>query len=175
MSQSITGIIYFTSQLANAALTDIAFFIEGEAVRHRLGILLGGNLPSWVNEKFANLHHVSLALDGGSLIFNLSETAFYSNCDSLFEPIWIDSTDPASVKVDVSGSSLPRVQRFFEAVFANDAVSHIRLDIETAYDRPENFAHRECAPDRLCETVCEEIAKTGSWRPSVQIVMKRAK
>lgn len=173
MSLSATGIFYFKLKLNDEALNDISFFIVQEAAKHRLGILLGANLPSWVEEKFSNLFHMSLVIDGSSLIFNLVESAYYSNCDALFEPIYIDSTDPSDIKVDISKTSLPRIQLFFETMMKREEISHIRLDLEVAFDCPDGFVHRSCSPDQLCETIRHEIARSCNWNPSIQIIIKK--
>ncbi len=173
MSLSATGIFYFKSKLNEEALNDISFFIVQEATNHRLGILLGGNLPSWVQEKFSKLFHISLAVDGNSLIFNLAESAYYSNCDKLFQPIGINSTNPSDIKVDISRSSLPRIQHFFETVMKREEISHIRFDLELAFACPDEFVHRDCSPDQLCETIRQEYARNGNWDPTIQIIMKR--
>ena len=171
MSASATGIFFFSYKLNDEELKDVSFFIVREAAMRRLGILLGKNIPLWVEERFSDFFCLKHSIDGSNLIFSISENAYCHNCDTLLEPVYIDFTDRKNIKANISETSLPQIQSFFCEIMQKYEISRIRFDLELSQGTSVEPIRRECFPSHLCDIIKKEIENIGGWELSLQITM----
>ncbi len=169
MSLSANGIIYFKSPIGENCLQDFSFFLMEAAAKRRIGLLLGANLAPWDMEFYKDEYKVNGFANGNGLLFDLSESAYYSNCDKLFEPIYIDNGNPSNIIVNISETQISKIEEFFNEIFEKDFVSYLCFNIGYLIDYYKNREVYTCIPNGISKIIQEEIEKYGEWKRFLQI------
>jgi len=173
MSLIASGVIYFTSELNCSALNDISFYIVQEAIKNKLGILLGANIPQWLKNRYVEVYHIDTSIDGTKMIFHLSESVYYANCEKLFELVMIDYSEDGEVRnVNVSETDIIKLQYFFKCVSDNAYVSHIWFCFDNDDGNEATMKCYDCFPEQFGDVFKEEIIKIKSWNPTFCVNIK---
>ena len=126
LSYSAPGIFYFNGVLEEDRQNDVAFWITQKAAKRRLGIQLGSNSAPWITEMYEKLGQ-DIRMDGKHLVFHLSESMYYCNCDKLFAPIYYEKSGDRFyvMGVKLACSRLPDVQDFFVEMMRSPVIASI--------------------------------------------------
>ena len=110
----------------NSIENGVAFWITQEAAKRRLGVLLGAYIAPWITEMYEKLGQ-DIRMDGKHLVFHLSESMYYCNCDKLFAPIYYEKSGDRFyvMGVKLACSRLPDVQDFFVEMMRSPVIASI--------------------------------------------------
>lgn len=169
MSITANGVIYFKSSIEEKYLNDFSFSIMEEAIKRRIGLLLGANLSPWDTEFYKDEFKINGVANGKGLLFSLSESAFYSNCDKLFEPIYINNTNHSNNSVNISKTQIAKIEEFFGEILKEEFVTYLCFNVGYIIDYYKKRAVHTCVYSGVGKIIQEEIAKFGEWKRFLQI------
>lgn len=174
MSYSASGIFYFSKALDEDNQNETAFFIIGEAAKRRLGIELGYNIPQCIVEKYKKLGS-DIPVSEKHLVFNLSESGYYRNCDKLFEPIYYERSDGGFcvMGIELEHSRLSDIQDFFATVIGNPFISSIRFDFELSFAPNDEFMEYKIKADDFCRAINNGFREQNTDCPAIRLLISK--
>ena len=172
MSYSASGIFYFNGVLDEEQQNDLAFRIAQEAAKRRLGVLLGSNIAPWITEMYEKLGQ-DIRMDGKHLVFHLSESAYYCNCDKLFAPIYYKKSGDRFyvMGVKLASSRLPDVQDFFLEVMRNPIIASIRFDFFLSFASADEFTEYTIRADDFCRAINAGFREQDTENPAIRLII----
>ena len=96
-----------------------------------------------------------IRMDGKHLVFHLSESAYYCNCDKLFAPIYYEKSGDrfCVMGVKLTCSGLPDVQDFFVEAMRNPVIASIRFDFALSFASADEFTEYTIRADDFCRAI----------------------
>ena len=172
VSYSASGILYFSKALDEEQQNDLAFWITQEADQRRLGVQLGSNIAPWITEMYEKLGQ-DIRMDGKHLVFHLSESAYYCNCDKLFAPIYYEKSGDrfCVMGVKLTCSRLPDVQDFFVEAMRNPVIAYIRFDFALSFASANEFTEYTIRADDFCRAINTGFREQDTENPAIRLII----
>ena len=172
MSYSASGIFYFNGVLDEEQQNDVAFWIAQEAAKRRLGVQLGAYIAPWITEMYEKLGQ-DIRMDGKHLVFHLSESAYYCNCDKLFAPIYYEKSGDrfCVMGVKLTCSRLPDVQDFFVEAMRNPVIASIRFDFALSFASANEFTEYTIRADDFCRAINTGFREQDTENPAIRLII----
>ncbi len=172
MSYSASGIFYFNGVLDEDQQNDVAFWITQEAAKRRLGVQLGANVAPWITEKYKKLRQ-DIRIDGKHLVFHLSESAYYCNCDKLFAPLYYEKSGEGLcvMGVKLECSRLPGMQDFFAEVLRNPFIAFVRFDFELSFASADEFTEYTIQAEDFCRAINTGFREQNTENPAIRLII----
>lgn len=161
MSMFVRGSIFFSSKLNTTEINNLAFNIINIATNLNLGIFLGA-ITSIEKEEEETI--ALPAVSNRHIQYVISESAYYNNCDKLFEPIYVYEDK----RVNLSQSGLPRIQVLLENILLNKDVAYIDIHIGTD-DGTILTTKQECEVSKFCDVIANNMTRNNSFVPRIYI------
>ena len=142
---------------------EIVRWLRKAAEEHKIWVFAGEDSSEQAKKIFKDFDSQS-----GYLIFDISESSQYNNCDKLFEEISLFPHIPA---VDISQSFLPEIGTFFEKMLGYAGVREIRVIIGDSHypPLPQKVIHVK----DFCSALEENMRAAMSFNPYVNLVLQK--